>query len=163
MIELLKKELGSHFWNHIKIVNSYKDLPKSFKFLITPNNWDYYSKYGQFFLINLPPKKYLVLLFNGVENPLEKNERIQIMDEKGRDINQYDLEGQLRIAYFGLRIQDILTYYMKEKVNKINESDINRLVKKILKNDNHSLLENDISIWDVTLMDGLEDEDFSYE
>ena len=138
MIKLLKKEFGKHFWNQIKMINSYKELPKEFRNprVFGPGFWDHYSKLGQFFYVSVPPKKYLILLPSGIKNPLGEDEPLRVSDEIGRVINPYEVEGQLRIAYMGLKLEDLLRYYMDERVSKfkkIDESDMNRLVKKILK------------------------------
>lgn len=137
MIKILKKEFGKHFWNQIKMINSYKELPKEFRQprVFGHGFWDHYSKLGQFFYINVPPKRYLVLLPSGVKNPLGEDEPLRISDEYGKVINPYEVEGQLRIAYLGLKLEDLLNYYKDHRVSnfrKITESDINRLVKKII-------------------------------
>jgi hypothetical protein len=138
MIKLLKKEFGKHFWNQIKMINSYKELPKEFRNprVFGQYFWDHYSHLGQFFYVSVPPKKYLILLPSGVKNPLGEDEPLRVSDEVGRVINPFEVEGQLRIAYMGLKLEDLLNYYKNHRVSnfkKIDESDINRLVKKIIK------------------------------
>jgi hypothetical protein len=147
MIKLLKKEFGKHFWNQIKMIDSYKELPKEFRNpqVFGPGFWDHYAKLGQFFYVTVPPKKYLILLPSGVKNPLGEDEPLKVTDEVGRVINPFEVEGQLRIAFLGLTLEDLLKYYRDERVSKfkkmdeskkiirLTESELIRLVKKIIK------------------------------
>lgn len=113
-----------HFWNQIKVVKSYKELPKVFRGngMMREDAFDSYSKMGQFFSINTKNNHYLVLLHH--------NGKISAMDTNVYEVSKPEIESDLKIVYLGLELEDVLNYFIRRK---ITESDINRLVKKILK------------------------------
>ena len=123
-IKILNKVFDRHFWNQIKVVNSYEELPKVFRAngMMKRDAFDSYSKMGQFFSIKTKYNHYLVLLHH--------NGKISAMDTNVYEVSKSEIENDLMIVYLGLELEDVLNYFT---TRKITESEINRLVKKILK------------------------------
>ena len=138
IIALIKREFGRHFFNQIQMVNSYEELPKEFRrdgIFVRPA-WDFHSKKGQFFLINIPPNKYLTFLPKGKNNLFDGVGPLDVIDTTGYGVEPFEVENQLKLNYLDLKLKDLLKYIVTEKTNdsrKITESDILRLVKKIIK------------------------------
>lgn len=138
IIAVIKREFGRHFFNQIQMVNSYEELPKEFrrKGIFSRPSWNFHSKNGQFFTINIDGNKYLTQLPNGKDNLFDEVGPLEILDTMGYGVEPLEVENQLKLNYLDLKLKDLLKYIATEKTNdsrNITESDIIRLVKKIIK------------------------------
>jgi hypothetical protein len=128
---LLKEKLGKHFWNQIKRINEFAEIPKEFRgVIINYSVYNHYSSLGKFYSITTDNNKYIVM---SLDNDNEHS--VTIVDSSGKDSSISNVESDLKIVYFGIGLKELLNYYSQNqgKSERITKSEINRLVKKILK------------------------------
>lgn len=132
-IEAAKKFFGKHFMNQFGKVDSYEKLPKVFRRNLfgTERGKDMfylYQKKGQFYTVLTPESKYLVHI-----GP----EEITIADDSDSLKKLSDIEFELNLPILGLTLKELLEGIFQEKEKPeeegLSESDIKRLVKKIVK------------------------------
>ena len=146
----IKRLLDRHFLNRINKIDSFREVPKLFRQRgFTQQMFNRYNEMGQFFSIKAPSELYLVLVKdNGV---------LVAMSSMMEEVGPYDIEYDLNLNSIGIELRDVLNDYIQnqssemedfrgitesniyikqKKTMKLNESDLNRLVKRIIKEDN---------------------------
>jgi hypothetical protein len=118
---LLKKKLGRHFWNQIKRIKDYSEIPKMFRDIINYSAYNHYSSMGKFYLITTSDNKYVVMSHDN-----DNEYSIKIVDSNAKDFSPIDVESDLKILYFGIGLKELLRYYenTQGKSEKITESEI---------------------------------------
>lgn len=135
-IEAAKKFFGKHFKNQFKKIDSWGELPKAFKKMVFgygdgERMFEKYNRDGQFYAVITPESRYLVHISS------KRDGQIQIVDEGDRIKKPSHVEFELNLPILGLTLQELLEGIFEEKEEEefsdLTESDINRIVKKTIK------------------------------
>jgi hypothetical protein len=129
--DTIKRFLDKHFLNRINKIDSYMEVPKAFRQKgFREQMYDRYSEMGQFFSIKSPEELYLVLLKdNGV---------LVAMSSMMEEVDPSDIEYDLNLNLLDIGLKDVLEDYIQDRSSEMEtlkgmtESDISRLVKRIL-------------------------------
>jgi len=130
--DTIKRFLDRHFLNRINKIDSFREIPKGFRQRgLTEQMFDRYSEMGQFFSIKSPDELYLVLLKN--------NGTLVATNHVMQEVDPSDIEYDLNLNLLDIRLKDVLEEYIQDQNSEMKtlkgmtESDISRLVKRILK------------------------------
>lgn len=123
-IEIAKKYFGKHFLNNFKLINNWDEMPKVFRPHLFETSFLIYKRSGDFLFVQGPEESYLVYI--------TPDETI-IIDSTGEGVSEFKVETELNIGVISLTLKDIISYLKnkEQKVDKLTESDIIRLIKKI--------------------------------
>ena len=131
-VKMAKKFIDKHFLNRFKLVKDWEELSRKFKNKTFGDSggkerFESYLKRGDFLQVNGPEKTYLVYA---------SPEQTILADENDNDVSQSKLESELNLSVLGFTIKEIIKYLKNKKnmkpVARMTESDITRLVKKIV-------------------------------
>jgi hypothetical protein len=124
----IKRLLDRHILNRINKIDSYIEVPKTFRQRgFREQMYDRYNEMGQFFSIKSPDELYLVLLKdNGV---------LVAMSSMMEEVNPSDIEYDLNLNLLDIGLKDVLDDYIQDRNSEMEgmtESVMSRLVKRIL-------------------------------
>ncbi len=142
-VDFIKKKFDKHLLNKFKYIKNWEEVPKVFKALFGSGRNDEaafkeYSKMGEWMLVDSEGERYLVLIGPNLT---------KVVDDTDTEVNPSKLERELRLSLFGVNLRDIIQIMKKKreeqeskivkmtesrKVVKLKESDITRLVKKVM-------------------------------
>ena len=127
--DTIKRFLDRHFLNRINKIDSYREVPKGFRQRgLTDQMFNRYSEMGQFFSIKSTDELYLVLL--------KDNGTLVATNSVMQEVDPSDIEYDLNLNLLDIRLKDVLDNYIQDKsseMERMTESDMSRLVKRILK------------------------------
>jgi len=145
LIKLAKKYFGNHFLNQFKLIDSWSELPREFRRIMSnPNVFKLYSERGDFLFIKGPEDNYLAHI-----SPKE----VTIVSSKDKSLSEFDLGNQLNLNILNLTLKDVVDYlknrsknklsqiknegiYRKQKgmkkIIRLTESDLIKLIKKVI-------------------------------
>jgi hypothetical protein len=127
--DTIKRFLDRHFLNRINKIDSYREVPKGFRQRgLTDQMFNRYSEMGQFFSIKSTDELYLVLL--------KDNGTLVATNSVMQEVDPSYIEYDLNLNLLDIRLKDVLDNYIQDKsseMERMTESDMSRLVKRILK------------------------------